>query len=174
MTRVLQRSSLALGILLWVAPVGFADRIGLGKGFRPPPFTATDLAGHEQTLEGYAGQVLVLHFWASWCPYCRKEIPKLQTLQEDRWTSDGVRVIAVSTDHDPSTLKQFIKERGVTYPVIADGEHDLAISEQYGISGIPVTYVIGRDGRIVKRLDGSSDIVGTVEEALKASVPHAS
>ena len=154
------------GVKSWRAdatPKG--DAIGFGVGYWPPDFTAKDLAGHRQTLQQYQGRVVVLHFWASWCPYCRGEIPKLKQV-EQRWTPHDVSILAVSTDHDVDTLKQFIDQQRLSYPVIADAQADFSISEQYGISGIPVTYVIGKDGRIVSRLHGSSDIAGTVQTAL--------
>ena len=145
-----------------------ADRIGLGAGYRPPPFSARDLSSKEHSLDEYQGTVLVLHFWASWCPYCRGEIPKLKELQE-HWTSRGVRVLAISTDENPDTLKQFVMKQELPYPIIVDAQSDPSVAEQYGISGIPVTYVIAQDGRIFTRLNGSSDILGTVERALAAS-----
>ena len=145
-----------------------ADRVGLGVGYRPPSFSASDLNGQTQSLKEYEGKVLVLHFWASWCPYCRGEISKLRELQE-RWTSRGVRVLAVSTDQDPEVLKQFVTQQGLPYPIIVDAQTESSVADQYGISGIPVTYVIARDGRIFARLSGTSDIVGTVQHALGTS-----
>lgn len=147
-----------------------ASRIGLGTGYRPPPFSARDLNGKTHTLEEYEDQVLVLHFWASWCPYCRSEIPKLKELQR-QWASRDVRVLAVSTDADLDTLKRFVDQEDLPYPVIADLEAESPIADQYGISGIPVTYVIAKDGRIFARLNGSSEIIATVERALQPPPP---
>ena len=128
----------------------------------------TDLDGETHTLEAYQGRVLVLHFWASWCPYCRSEISELRELQQ-QWTSKDVRVMAVSTDQDLETLKRFIAQQRLPYPVIADVEQESSLSDQYGVSGIPVTYVIGRDGRIAERLNGASEIIETVQRVLKGS-----
>lgn len=135
--------------------------IGLGAGYRPPEFSAEDLSGTVQSLGDHNGNVVVLHFWATWCPYCRGEIGELTQLHME-WASKGVRVITVSTDQDAGKLKQFLAKSPVPYPVI----HDPSIADQYAISGIPVTYVIGRDGRIVQRLDGASDIIDAVQRAL--------
>jgi peroxiredoxin len=134
---------------------------GLGVGYRPPEFESKDLGGTAQSIEKYRGSVLVLHFWATWCPYCRNEIPELTELQT-QWADKGVRVLAVSTDQDARKLEQFLAKSPVPYPVV----HDPAIAGQYAVSGIPVTYVVGRDGRIVQRLEGASDIISTVERAL--------
>jgi len=136
--------------------------IGLGAGYRPPEFSAEDLSGTVQSLGDHTGNVVVLHFWATWCPYCRGEIGELTQLHME-WASKGVRVITISTDQDAGKLKQFLAKSPVPYPVI----HDPSIADQYAISGIPVTYVIGRDGRIVQRLDGASDIIAAVTRALE-------
>ncbi len=140
-------------------------KFGLTKGYNPPPFTAKDVNGHEQSLETYTGQVVVLHFWASWCPYCRGEIAKLMQLYQEK----QVQIIAVSTDENVDVLKRFLEKVKLPYPVIADSQNDFEISDQYAISGIPVTFIINRDGTIFKRLNGSSDIVGTVKQALTQS-----
>lgn len=142
------------------------DRIGLEEGFRPPEFSATDLAGAPHSLQQQTGSVLVLHFWASWCPYCRAEIPELTRLQQDGGAR-GVKVLAVSVDEDLRALKRFLAQANLPYPVIADLQADPSLAEQYGISGIPVTFVISRDGHIAARLDGDSDIAPAVERALR-------
>lgn len=143
-------------------------RFGLSKGYQPPPFAAKDLSGHEQSVEAYKGQVVVLHFWASWCPYCRGEITKLMQIYQEK----QAQIIAVSTDENVDTLKQFVAAKKLPYPVIPDGQNEFEITEQYALSGIPVTYVINRDGTIFKRLNGAADIVGTVKQAL-AQAPQA-
>ncbi len=141
------------------------DPIGLGEGFRLPPFAATDLNGQEHTVTQYEGSVLVLHFWASWCPYCRSEIPELTTLHRE-WGEKGVRVLTVSTDEDPDELRRFVTQAGLPYPIIADAQAARSLAGQYGISGIPMTFVVARDGRIASRLHGSSEIIQAVERAL--------
>ena len=139
---------------------------GLQIGQRPPRFAADDLSGTRHALEQYEGSVLVLHFWASWCPYCRSQIPQLTELHNE-WTWKGVSVLSVSIDENLEQLEQFMAQAALPYPVIADAATSLFIGERYGVSGIPVTYILGRDGRIVLRLDGRSDILGAVKLALE-------
>jgi peroxiredoxin len=141
---------------------------GLNPGQRPPAFAASDLNGNQHTLAQYEGNILVLHFWASWCPYCRSEIPELTQLHQ-AWASNGVRVLTVSVDENRSRLKRFITQAALPYPVIVDSEANPSIADQYGISGIPVTYIVIRDGRIASRLDGSSDLLTAVRRALAQS-----
>jgi peroxiredoxin len=144
------------------------EAIGLGPGYRPPPFTASDINGKPHRLSDYEGEVLVLHFWATWCPYCRSEIPELKELQS-QWASKGVRVLAVSSDADEAKLRAFVSQQGLTYPVIADAAREASLSEQYAVQGIPVTYIIGRDGRIFTRLSGAGEILDAVQKALQSS-----
>ncbi len=142
--------------------------IGLGVGYRPPDFSVRDLSGQPQSLSQYRGKVVVLHFWASWCPYCRQEIPELTTLHQD-WAGKGVRVLTISIDQDVAKLKQYLAQSPVPYPVIADLQADPSVADQYGVSGIPVTYVLTRDGLIASRLNGSAEIIQAVEQALAHS-----
>lgn len=142
------------------------EAVGLGAGYRPPQFTASDLDGQVHSLASYQGHVLVLHFWASWCPYCRGEIPELTQLYQE-WASKGVRVLAVSTDQDVAKLRRFVGTTKLPYPVVADAAVPSSVAKRYGISGVPVTYIVTRNGRIASRLSGSGDILGAVQRALE-------
>ena len=146
--------------------------IGFSVGRQLPAFTVTDLAGKTHTLQQYQGRILVLHFWATWCGYCRGEIPELMEAQTTL-SEQGVSVLAISVDQDRETLAQFLQRTPLPYPVVADGDAKEPLSSQYGITGLPVTFVIGRDGRIAARLYGSSDILGAVTDALQPSAPAA-
>ena len=146
------------------------EAVGLTVGDRPPPFAANDLNGQPQALATYQGQVVVLHFWASWCPYCRGEIEELVELHA-RWASKGVKVLTVGLDEDVAVLKQFVTRAALPYPVVADADAPTSIAAQYGVSGIPVTYVLTREGHIASRLDGSADIRGAVQHALDQPPP---
>lgn len=143
---------------------------GLRPGQWPPRFAAEDLSGNRQTLEQYEGKILVLHFWASWCPFCRGEIPKLTTLHE-QWVSKGVAVLTVSLDEDRAQLEQFVQQATLPYPVVADSQAPTSLGRRYDVSGIPVTYILGRDGRIIFRFEGRADIIGAAQTALEQHPP---
>jgi len=143
---------------------------GLEPGQRPPDFLLQDLAGHSHSLSQYRGHVVVLHFWATWCPFCRGEIPKL-TEAHQHWSSDGVTIVAVSVDQHREHLVDFVTTAGVPYAVVADIDLPESVARRYHVSGLPTTFIIGRDGRIVARLLGSSDIHGELERALAAPTP---
>ena len=158
---------LGLGGALLGETAGWAgdDRVGLRLGNQPPTLTATDLQGRTHRLVDYRGRVVVLHFWSSWCPYCRGEIPELIQLHREGGTT-GVVVLAVSSDEDIAKVRQFVAQQHLPYAVIADVEADFTLSRRYQIRGIPVTYVMDRAGRIAGKINGSGDITGIVGEAL--------
>jgi peroxiredoxin len=141
---------------------------GLSVGQRPPAFSLLDLNGQRQTLTQYRGRVVVLHFWASWCPYCRGEIPKLLQIHEQGATQD-VTVLTVSVDQDLAQLQAFVQQAGLPYIVIPDARSSSPIASAYGVRGIPVTYLLDRDGRIAYRFFGSADLLGTLQRLLASS-----
>ena len=165
---------LAVAVLLCVgslmttvaAAAGRRDTTGLNVGDRPPSFSSVDLRGERQSLQQHDGKVVVLHFWASWCPYCRGEVPKLKQVVE-RWEADRVQVLAVSVDENLGALQRYLAEAGLPYPIIPDVEQDFALADRYNISGIPVTYVLTPHGRIAARFRGPGDIVVAVQRALR-------
>ena len=148
------------------SPAVARDTVGLAAGYRLPGFSATDLNGQTHEFSQYKGQILILHFWASWCPYCRGEVSKLTQVTKEL-TSKGVRVLAVSSDEEVEQLKAFVAEQQLPYPVVADVQSEASLFDQYGISGIPVTFIVARDGHTAFRLNGSSDIVGAVQSLLQ-------
>ena len=178
----MKRAALAVALLAltsagasWAASQGQRPRtsretVGVEAGYRPPSFAALDLTGQPHTLKDYEGRVLVLHFWASWCPYCRGEIAELTELH-NTWQEKGVRVLAVSTDEDIEALRQFVKAQRLPYPVIADANIRRSIAGQYGLEGIPVTFILTQDGHIALRLDGASDIIAAVQGMLATFTP---
>ena len=142
---------------------------GLEPGQRPPDFLLQDLAGTSHALSQYRGQIVVLHFWATWCPYCRAEIPKLVNAHQ-QWGSSGVTVLAVSVDQRREQLVDFVKTAKLPYAVAADGDLAESLARRYQIGPIPTTFIIGRDGLIAAALIGSSDIHGAIEQVLAAPV----
>jgi cytochrome c biogenesis protein CcmG/thiol:disulfide interchange protein DsbE len=117
---------------------------------RAPAFTLTDLEGHTVSLADLRGRVVILDFWATWCPPCKREIPDFIDLQS-RYGSQGLQVVGIGLD-EPDKLKAFAASIGMNYSVLV-GTDDIA--QRYGgISGIPTTFIIDRNGRIVDRFEG--------------------
>jgi len=115
-----------------------------------PGFTLTDVQGRAVSLADFRGKVVVLDFWATWCPPCRREIPDFITLQSE-FGSKGVQFVGIALD-EPGNVKAFAQQNGMNYPVLL-GDDDVAKSYG-GISGIPTTFIIDRGGKIVNRFVG--------------------
>jgi peroxiredoxin len=107
-------------------------------------FTLTDIQGKSWTLSGLRGKVVVVNFWATWCPPCRKEMPDLESLY-GRFKDQGLVVLAIS-DEDASKVKPFISERNFTYPILLDPGRK--VNALYGVEGIPRTFVYDREGKL--------------------------
>ena len=111
-------------------------------------------AQNKITLSQYRGQVVVLNFWATWCPPCVEEMPSLVEMQR-RMKAKGVTVLAVSVDVDEGAYKQFLKDHNVSLLTVRDPEHKS--SELYGTFKYPETYVIDRGGVMRRKFIGAVD-----------------
>jgi len=129
-----------------------------------PPFTLDRLNGEAFRLKEYRGEVVILNFWATWCPPCREEIPDFVSLQEDLG-DQGVQFVGVALERnpDPQAVRDFAEKMNINYPI---GLGDGSISQKYGgIRGLPTTFVIGPEGEIRGRIPGR-----TTEERLRPAL----
>lgn len=110
-----------------------------------PAWTLEDTGGRTVRLADFRGKVVILDFWATWCPPCRKEIPGLVALQT-KYGSKGLVVIGVSMDEDTAMVAPFLKKFGINYPVVFGNA--LTAMMYGGVEVIPTTFVIGRDGKV--------------------------
>ena len=108
-------------------------------------FTLTDLQGKTWSLRELKGKVVLVNFWATWCPPCRKEMPDLNTLYQ-RFKDQGFVVLAIS-DEDADKVKPFIAERNISYPVMLDPGRK--VNELFQVEGIPKSFVYDREGKLV-------------------------
>src|ERR1700751_1317736 len=115
-----------------------------------------DLSGKPVHLSDFRGKVVVLNFWATWCPPCKEETPSLNRLQKYIEARNGV-VLGVAADEDPGAYQRFLREEGVIFPTYRDPatkNNSSPIALSYGTSIIPETYVIDRHGKLARKLIG--------------------
>jgi cytochrome c biogenesis protein CcmG/thiol:disulfide interchange protein DsbE len=125
-----------------------------GKAAKNFEFT---LNGKPQTLADLRGKVVVLNFWATWCPPCVEETPSLVLLQK-RIAPMGGTILGVSLDDDASAYADFLKKNNIDFPTYRDATKKSALD--YGTTMYPETYVIDRDGRIDRKIIGPQDWTG--------------
>jgi peroxiredoxin len=134
------------------------------SGNLAPDFTVTDIDGKKLKLSDYRGKVVLLDFWATWCAPCRAEIPHFVEMQQ-KYGSQGLQVLGISMDDDAKPVREFAREYKMNYP-IAVGDDKLAESFG-GVLGLPVNFIIDRDGRIVKKFIGATE-VSTFDKEVEA------
>ena len=109
-------------------------------------FTLTDLQGKTWTLKDMKGKVVLVNFWATWCPPCRKEMPDLEALY-NRFKDQGFVILAISEDEETPKVGPFIAEHKITYPILLDPGSK--VNNLFEVEGIPKSFVYDRDGKLV-------------------------
>jgi len=139
--------ALVVGIFAWQV-VGRS----MSDSGAAPNFTLTNQDGEQISLSDYRGQVVILDFWATWCPPCKAEIPGFVNLHNEH-KDDGLAIIGVSLDRNGwNDVRPFLKNYEVDYPVVL-GNMDLV--EAYGgIRSIPTTFVLDKQGKVHKKYVG--------------------
>jgi thiol-disulfide isomerase/thioredoxin len=119
-----------------------------------PDFTLPQLDGQKLTLSSYRGKVVLLDFWATWCVPCREEIPRFVELQKE-YGDRGLQIIGVSMDDSADPVGPFYQQFHMNYPVVMG---DAKIGEMYGgVLGLPIAFLIDRDGRIYAKHIGATN-----------------
>lgn len=147
----MKRLSLALAVLCVVLSTACYT------GSRPPhvgsaakDFSVQD-SDHQVSLNQFRGQLVILNFWATWCPPCEQELPSMIDMQ-NRMRGRGVVVLGVSIDVDEDTYHRFLKQRNVNFVTVRDPERKVA--DMYGTFGWPESYVIDRQGVLRRKVVG--------------------
>ena len=133
-----------------------------------PPFTLSDASGNPVSLADYAGKPVVLHFWASWCPYCKKVQPGLDALVAD-YSSQDMVLLGINFREDKGVDPQAVLEgRGLRFKTLVQGEE---VSRAYGVRGTPTTFFINASGQIVGMTNASDpddpELVALAEKAVQ-------
>jgi len=123
-------------------------------GERAPDFTLPALTQGPLSLHDFQRRVVVLNFWATWCPPCVEETPGLEKFAE-RMRLQGVAVMGVSVDQDAAALRTFATQQQLSFPILRDPNRSIA--NRYGTFQFPETYIIDQEGRVAEKLIGPVD-----------------
>lgn len=117
-------------------------------------FAIADLEGEMRNMKEWDGKVILLNFWATWCPPCKREIPAFIELQ-DTYGPQGFQIVGVAID-DPDAVQAYADQMGVNYPVLVGNLGAIEIARKYGnrIDGLPYTVFISRDGLVTHTVNG--------------------
>lgn len=116
-------------------------------------FTLPDLTGKKVQLASLKGKVILVNFWATWCPPCRAEMPGMEKLYQSLKDNPDFVMLAVDSQEDPATVKTFIEKNKYHFPVLLDQAG--AVTAQYSVRAYPTTYVIDRQGRVIGGVVGA-------------------
>lgn len=139
---------------------------GVEVGNTAPDYVAVDLAtGDSVSLrERYRGKVTLVNIWATWCAPCREEMPAMQAVY-DSLKGRGFHIAAVSIDQSDSTaVRAFVEELGLTFDILHD--RSSAIQRTYQTTGVPESFLLDRDGQIVRRVIGAHDWSSSINRDL--------
>ncbi len=129
-----------------------SDRAALREA---PDFTRNDLEGNRLSLSSYRGKLVLLNFWATWCAPCLVEIPKFIAWQR-AYGAAGLQIVGVSMDDTAAPVKRAYAKYRLNYPVVMG---DARLAERFGgVLGLPLSYLIDSEGRIVARYQGEFDL----------------
>ncbi|MDA8099308.1 MAG: TlpA disulfide reductase family protein [Nitrospiraceae bacterium] len=149
--RLFQRVCVLLLLTLTVGSRAFAAEAPKAA----PDFTAPDLSGKTQTLSAYRGRIVVLNFWATWCPECIHELPSLNAFAE---ANKDVVVLAIASERNPETVRNFLASSPAKYPVIVDSSGDIFV-KKYLVRALPSTVIVDQNGNIADRVFGAENFL---------------
>jgi peroxiredoxin len=138
------------------------DLRSYAAGTRPPAVSGGTLDGR-LSVNDLRGRVILLNFWASWCAECRPEMPVLERLHREL-EPRGLAVVGINAREEAISVRRYASELRLTFPLLLD--RDGTMTKQYGVLGLPTTFLIGRDGRAVAFAVGTRDWGGAPARAL--------
>lgn len=162
----------AIGALIWTALP--PAPVTVNRGDQSTDFSLPDLQGVMHSLP--KGEVVLLNFWATWCPPCRREIPSMATLY-GKYAARGLKVIAVSVDQRRNDLLSFMKEYPMPFQVLHDSNG--AVSHSYGVYRYPESFLLDRHGTVLRHIVGATNwmaepMLRTIDKMLAEPVGEAS
>jgi thiol-disulfide isomerase/thioredoxin len=141
-------------------------RNALAEGSAFPDFDEKDIAGKPLSVANYKGKVVLIDFWATWCPPCRMELPNILAAYK-KYHDAGFEVIGINLDQDRQQLDEFLKAQNLPWPQYNDGKFwDTKLVVKYGVSQLPTTWLLDRRGIIIDRDLRGEDLTAAVAKAL--------
>ena len=131
---------------------------GVKKGQIAPDFTLSTLSGETVTLSELKGKKVILNFWATWCPPCKKEMPHLQDYYDDYAEEENVEIVGVNLTYSDGSLdniQKFVDSYKLTFPILLMEEE--GVNQTYQVLTIPSTFMIDKEGRIQRHIVGPLD-----------------
>jgi peroxiredoxin len=133
----------------------FSNQVAIKDNMPAPDFTFPGLDGKMVSLSDYKGKVVLLNIWATWCPPCVEEMPSMERLYQ-KFKGQNFEILAVSIDEPGlKVVAPFMKKSNLTFPALIDSEG--AIKAVYGITGIPESFIIDKQGNLIKKIIGPVD-----------------
>jgi peroxiredoxin len=126
------------------------EKVGLAVSNIAPDFTLKDMEENSHTLSEYRGKVVLVDFWATWCPPCVVEIPHFVKLY-NQYKEKGFVILGASLDNNRKKLENFVKEQEINYPILVNSGK---VSTVYAVQAIPTAYLIDKEGKIRKKFVG--------------------
>jgi len=187
-TRVTSRTPVKIALSLLVVAVALVGSAASMPGFgqsvipiragRTLDFELQDLDGNPMRLSQFRGHPVIVDFWATWCPPCRKQIPELTTLYSRYHKSKGLEIIGVACDtiqgDGVRDIAPFVRKFKINYPVLVASE---PVVDSLGVEAIPTTLFIGPDGRLVQKVMGAGrpgELSESAKDLMKGAAPKGS
>ena len=152
--RVIQTTiALLLAVFVYVIFDSFRERLVV-VGDTAPDFSITADNGRAITPTSFGGKLLVLNFWATWCPPCIEELPSLNQFQR-RFANSGVVVLGISIDKDEKAYRDFLTRARVSFLTARDPDNKINV--EYGTLKVPETYIIDSSGKVLRKIISNTD-----------------
>ncbi len=158
--------TIKIALLITILILGLALLCRAQASADPPDFSAKDITGRAVKLSDLKGKVVLLDFWATWCPPCRVEVPNMLEIFR-KFKDDGFVLISVSLDRDLPAARKFVKDKEMDWVHIIDSEASREIANLYQVEYIPSTFVIGRKGKIEARQLRGDELKSKIAALLK-------
>ncbi len=146
----------------------YIDRVELARARMAPPFSINTIDGKQISLDGLAGKVVLIDFWATWCGPCREALPHIRDIAH-RFQEQPLVVISISLDKDEDKWKEFVAKNQMTWLQYRDGSFNGQIAKSFGVTAIPATFTIDADGVLEDQHVGDANIEGKLKKLVASA-----